>query len=172
MLRFNASIRSTTFSPFGRAFAVIGLQTTDWLGYLGFQRNDRCSFTSFQRCYSKWPQPEGWGFYNGKPSGHSFRAIPERQAMDIRRKRPEYESNGGRPFSLSFYIHRHGTRESVRYALQAETSATIVRTDRRVQISWAARFKKLSRIRLRTLFLSLAAISAARSANLRLQGRP
>jgi hypothetical protein len=30
------------------------LQSTDWLAYLGFQRNDRCSFTSFQRCYSKW----------------------------------------------------------------------------------------------------------------------
>jgi hypothetical protein len=94
------------------SFSSAGLQTTDWLGYLGFQRNDRCSFTSFQRCYSKWvdegfnveefatafnagfghldraqksleacgfvlPQPEGWGFYNGKPSGRSFRGHPE-----------------------------------------------------------------------------------------------
>ncbi len=93
------------------SFSSAGLQTTDWLGYLGFHRNDRCSFTSFQRCYSKWvnedfnveefatafnagfghleraqraleacgfvlPQPEGWGFYNGKPSGRSYRGPP------------------------------------------------------------------------------------------------
>jgi hypothetical protein len=90
------------------SFSTAGLQSTDWLAYLGFQRNDRCSFTSFQRCYSKWvnedfnveefatgfnagfghldkaqralqacgfnlPQPEGWGFYNDKPSGRSYR---------------------------------------------------------------------------------------------------
>jgi hypothetical protein len=36
------------------SFSTAGLQTTDFLAYLGFQRNDRCSFTSFQRCYSKW----------------------------------------------------------------------------------------------------------------------
>jgi hypothetical protein len=30
-----------------------GLQTTDWLSYLGFQRNDRCQFSGFNRCYSK-----------------------------------------------------------------------------------------------------------------------
>jgi hypothetical protein len=35
------------------SFSTAGLQSTDWLAYLGFQRNDRCSFTSFQRCYSK-----------------------------------------------------------------------------------------------------------------------
>jgi hypothetical protein len=35
------------------SFSTAGLQTTDWLAYLGFQRNDRCTFTSFQRCYSK-----------------------------------------------------------------------------------------------------------------------
>src|SRR5260370_27908521 len=93
------------------SFSSAGLQTTDWLGYLRFHRNDRCSFTSFQRCYSKWvnedfnveefatafnagfghleraqraleacgfvlPQPEGWGFYNGKPSGRSYRGPP------------------------------------------------------------------------------------------------
>jgi hypothetical protein len=94
------------------SFSTAGLQTTDWLGYLGFQRNDKCTFTSFQRCYSKWvdegfnveafatafnagfghldkaqraleacgfllPQPEGWGFYNGKPSGRSHRGPAE-----------------------------------------------------------------------------------------------
>jgi hypothetical protein len=94
------------------SFSTAGLQATDWLAYLGFQRNDRCAFTSFQRCYSKWvaegfnvekfatafnagfghldkaqtalqacgfalPQPEGWGFYNGKPSGRSQRGTAE-----------------------------------------------------------------------------------------------
>jgi hypothetical protein len=94
------------------SYSTSGLQTTDWLAYLGFQRNDRCSFTSFQRCYCKWmtedfnieefatafktgfghleraqraleacgfalPQPEGWGFYNGKPSGRSYRSTSE-----------------------------------------------------------------------------------------------
>jgi TIR domain len=90
------------------SFGSAGLQTTDFLGYLGFQRHDQCSFTSFQRCYCKWveedfkvqefatafnggyghlskaqsaleacgfmlPQPEGWGFFHGKPSGRSRR---------------------------------------------------------------------------------------------------
>jgi hypothetical protein len=90
------------------SFSSAGLQTTDFLGYIGFQRNDRCNFTNFQRCYSKWVddgfdverfatafnsgfghlskaqsaleacgfflrQPEGWGFYHGKPRGRSFR---------------------------------------------------------------------------------------------------
>jgi hypothetical protein len=36
------------------SFSSAGLQTTDFLGYLGFQRNDRCTFTNFHRCYSKW----------------------------------------------------------------------------------------------------------------------
>jgi hypothetical protein len=98
------------------SYSTAGLQTTDFLGYLGFQRSDRCSFTSFQRCYCKWvdvdfkveefaaafnggyvhlsqaqnaleacgfmlPQPEGWGFYNGKPSGRSYRG-PEQASGD------------------------------------------------------------------------------------------
>jgi hypothetical protein len=98
------------------SFSTSGLQTTDFLGYLGFQRSDRCGFTSFQRCYCKWvdegfkvedfatafnggfghlgaaqsaleacgimlPQPEGWGFYNGKPSGRSDRG-PEQASGD------------------------------------------------------------------------------------------
>jgi TIR domain len=89
-------------------FSTSGLQTTDWLSYLGFQRNDRCQFTHFGRCYSKevpegfdvqafatafngvfghlqkaqggleacgfhLPQPEGWGFFDGKPSGRAQR---------------------------------------------------------------------------------------------------
>src|ERR1700730_6607255 len=102
---WNLHVNPTSFSP-------AGLQTTDWLAYLGFQRNDRCSFTNFQRCYSKWvtadfnveqfatafnagfghldkaqraleacgfalPQPEGWGFYNGKSGGRSYHSAPE-----------------------------------------------------------------------------------------------
>jgi hypothetical protein len=98
------------------SFTSAGLQTADFLGYLGFQRHNRCSFTSFQRCYCKWvdedfkveefatafnggygelskaqgsletcgfmlPQPEGWGFYNGKPSGGSYRG-PEQTRGD------------------------------------------------------------------------------------------
>lgn len=35
------------------SFSTSGLQATDWLAYLGFQRNDQCSFTAFQRCYSR-----------------------------------------------------------------------------------------------------------------------
>jgi hypothetical protein len=35
------------------SYTTAGLQTTDWLAYLGFQRNDQCQFTRFQRCYSK-----------------------------------------------------------------------------------------------------------------------
>lgn len=35
------------------SFSTAGLQTTDWLAYLGFRRNDKCPFTNFGRCYSK-----------------------------------------------------------------------------------------------------------------------
>lgn len=41
------------------AFSTAGIQTTDWLAYLSFQRNDRCAFTSFGRCYSR-EVPEGF----------------------------------------------------------------------------------------------------------------
>lgn len=40
-------------------FTTAGLQATDWLAYLGFRRNDRCSFTGSQRCYSR-EVPEGF----------------------------------------------------------------------------------------------------------------
>jgi hypothetical protein len=91
------------------SFSSYGLQKTDFLSYLGFQRSDTCPFTSFQRCYVRWvdegynverfvdafqkaygelgnaearlqacgfalAQPEGWGFFHGKPSGGSRRA--------------------------------------------------------------------------------------------------
>jgi hypothetical protein len=90
------------------SFTSAGLQATDFLNYLGFQRSDRCTFTGFHRCYCTWvsegfnveefaaafnrgyghlgkaesalgacgfslSQPEGWGFYYGKPSGRSHR---------------------------------------------------------------------------------------------------
>lgn len=41
------------------SFSSVGLQLTDWLAYLGFQRSDQCNFTSFQRCYSR-EVPEGF----------------------------------------------------------------------------------------------------------------
>ncbi len=88
------------------SFGTFGLQKTDFLSHLGFQRFDQCPFTSFQRCYARWvdesfnverfvtafngayvelgqaedglracgfflPQPEGWGFFYGKPGGGS-----------------------------------------------------------------------------------------------------
>ena len=88
------------------SYGTFGLQKTDFLSYLGFQRYDQCPFTSFQRCYAKWvdegfnverfvdafhkaygeleqaeaglracgfalPQPEGWGFSDGKAGGGS-----------------------------------------------------------------------------------------------------
>ena len=35
------------------SFSTAGLQMTDWLSYLGFQRSDRCQFTEFGRCFSR-----------------------------------------------------------------------------------------------------------------------
>lgn len=35
------------------SFSTAGLQTTDFLAYLGFSRHDQCSFTSFHRCYAR-----------------------------------------------------------------------------------------------------------------------
>jgi hypothetical protein len=83
------------------SFSLAGLQKTDFLAYLGFQRSDKCTFTQFKRCFVRWvnegfdvqlfvssfnraferlvaaqngleacgfvlPQPEGWGFFNGR----------------------------------------------------------------------------------------------------------
>jgi hypothetical protein len=80
-----------------------GIQTTDFLSYLGFHRS-RCHFASGQECYVRWaderfdvsafgqafakgyeelkgasshleacgfflPQPEGWGYFQSRPSG-------------------------------------------------------------------------------------------------------
>ena len=89
-----------------------GLQSTDFLAYLGFSRNDACPFTSGRACYVKWvdegfdpdqfitvfltafkkleaaeqglqscgfklSQPEGLGFFLGKPSGGTALAPAE-----------------------------------------------------------------------------------------------
>jgi hypothetical protein len=35
-------------------FSSAGLQTKDFLAYLGFQRSDRCTFSGFGRCYVRW----------------------------------------------------------------------------------------------------------------------
>lgn len=92
------------------SFTSAGLQRTDFLNYLGFQRNDCCAFTGLHQCYCTWvsegfnveefaaafdrgyghvgnaeralkacgfrlPQPEGWGFYYGKPSERLHRGL-------------------------------------------------------------------------------------------------
>ena len=36
------------------SFSTSGLQKTDFLAYLGFERRDQCPFTGFNRCYVKW----------------------------------------------------------------------------------------------------------------------
>src|ERR1017187_5628452 len=36
------------------SFSTSGLQTTDYLAYLGFRPSGRCTFTSSQRCYGRW----------------------------------------------------------------------------------------------------------------------
>ncbi len=91
------------------SYTNAGLQTTDLLAYLGFERNDNCPFTNSPQCYFRWvsegfdpenfltaferafdrlrkaerglnsccfflPQPEGRGFFYGKPSRCSQKA--------------------------------------------------------------------------------------------------
>lgn len=88
-------------------FSSAGLQTTDFLSYLGFGRY-RCAFVPDSECFSRWvtesfdvfgfagafarsfgqildaekrlsacgfilDQPEGWGYFSGKPSGRGGR---------------------------------------------------------------------------------------------------
>src|ERR1700674_211619 len=36
------------------SFSLSGLQTTDYLAYLGFSPNGQCPFTSSHRCYCRW----------------------------------------------------------------------------------------------------------------------
>lgn len=36
------------------SFTTAGIQTTDFLAYLKFQRSDSCSFTRSRQCYVKW----------------------------------------------------------------------------------------------------------------------
>ena len=45
--------RALTLHANPRTFTTSGLQATDWLAYLGFQRSDRCSFIASQRCFSR-----------------------------------------------------------------------------------------------------------------------
>jgi len=35
-------------------FSTSGLQTTDYLAYLGFSPSSLCTFTNSQRCYCRW----------------------------------------------------------------------------------------------------------------------
>lgn len=87
------------------SYSTYGMQTTDYLAYLGFARN-QCAFSQRGEAYCRWttegfdldkfaskffesfkqleesqkhfeacgyilPQPEGWGYFNGRPSGRS-----------------------------------------------------------------------------------------------------
>lgn len=87
-------------------YTSYGMQTTDYLAYLGFTRN-QCAFSQKGEAYCRWtteefdinmfsgkffdsfkhleesqkhfeacgyllPQPEGWGYFNGRPSGRSY----------------------------------------------------------------------------------------------------
>ncbi len=89
------------------SYSTAGLQTTDFLSYLGFERN-RCAFVTTKECYSHWvehnfnlkefgeafaeafnkiekaerhlnacgfllAQPEGWGYFFGKPAENKKR---------------------------------------------------------------------------------------------------
>jgi hypothetical protein len=70
-----------------------GVQTTDFLGYLGFQRSDRCSFTGFRRCYCTWVS-EGFSVeefataFNGG-YGHLGRAQKALEACGFLLPQPE-----------------------------------------------------------------------------------
>jgi hypothetical protein len=115
------------------SYGSSGIQKTDFLAYLGFQRSDKCSFTSFHRCYARWveerfnvelfadafhqafteleraeagfkacgfalPQPEGWGFFYGKPGGGSRRmqlslSGDGHTATDIQRMKATEDAN-------------------------------------------------------------------------------
>ncbi|MGH9428827.1 MAG: hypothetical protein ACRD2L_21280, partial [Terriglobia bacterium] len=59
VLQWGRNDRAFTLHVNPTSYSSAGLQATDWLTYLGFQRNDRCSFTAFQRCFSR-EVPEGF----------------------------------------------------------------------------------------------------------------
>jgi hypothetical protein len=87
------------------AFSSAGIQTTDFLGYLGFQRSDRCTFTGFQRCYCKWVS-EGFSVeefaaaFNGG-YGHLEKAQRALEACGFSLPQPE---------GWGFYYGKHGVR--------------------------------------------------------------
>src|SRR6266851_2431763 len=75
------------------SYTSAGLQPTDFLAYLGFQRSDRCSFTGFQRCYCTWVS-EGFNIeefataFNGG-YGHLGRAQSALEACGFLLPQPE-----------------------------------------------------------------------------------
>jgi len=88
-----------------KSFSNFGLQPTDLLSYLGFERNDLCSFTTFQRCYSKWVTEDfrveefATAFNSG--FGYLDRAQSAMQACGFALPQPEgwgyyYGGRGGR----------------------------------------------------------------------------
>jgi hypothetical protein len=48
------SASASTRTPLRSSFSTFGLQKTDFLAYLGFQRGNVCPFSSLQRCYVRW----------------------------------------------------------------------------------------------------------------------
>src|SRR5882757_10130297 len=88
------------------SFTSAGLQTTDFLVYLGFQRSDRCSFTGFQRCYCTWVS-EGFNVedfataFNGG-YGHIVKAQNALEACGLLLPQPE---------GWSFYYGKQSGRE-------------------------------------------------------------
>jgi TIR domain len=99
------------------SFSTAGLQTTDFLSYLGFQRNDRCTFTTFQRCYSKWVDQ---GFNVGAFAtafnagyGHLGKAQSALEACGFSLPQPEgwgffYEKPSGRSYRESELVSGDG----------------------------------------------------------------
>jgi hypothetical protein len=51
-LQWSKNEKAFTLHVNPSAYSTAGIQTTDWLSYLGFRRNDQCQFTNFDRCYS------------------------------------------------------------------------------------------------------------------------
>lgn len=96
------------------SYSSAGLQTTDWLSYLGFQRNARCQFIAFDRCYSK-EVPEGFDLklfataFNGG-FAHLQKADQGLQACGFQLRQPE---------GFGFF---HGTRASPTRNLAAPMS--------------------------------------------------
>jgi Uncharacterized protein containing a TIR (Toll-Interleukin 1-resistance) domain len=135
------------------SYTSAGLQRTDFLSYLGFQRSDRCPFTGFNRCYVRWvdegfnaevfveafqkgftaleraesalaacgfilPQPEGWGFFYGKPGGGSHghaRTLSGDGHTSIDTKKMKQTEDATFLFHFTFVTTDHGKNYVTHY---------------------------------------------------------